>query len=497
MSVIIVVGIILVLNLISEQLYLRFDFTEDNQYTLSNATKDILKELTDPVTVTAYFSKDLPPDIERTRQDFRDLLIEYNNRSGGMVVYEFIDPGKNDKQEQEALQNGIQPVMINVREKDQVKQQKAFLGALIQLGEKKEVMPFIQPGTAMEYSLSTAIKKISVESKPSIGLLQGHGEPSIAELSQVNEGLSILYNFEPVTITDTTKIPDRIKTLVLIRPIDSIPIPDFTEIDKFMKNGGRVLVAMNRVDGDLRSAYGKVLNTGLEGWLRRKGINVKPDFVVDASCGAVTVQQRQGNFSFSTNVSFPYLPVIKLFADHPITKGLEAVIMQFPSTIEYFGDSTKTFTPIATTSEKSGSYSAPLYFNIEKQWTENDFPLKHITVGAVLEGNFGSSDLNKMVIISDGDFIVNGPGRQARQLQPDNVNLLVNGIDWLIDDTGLIELRTKGVTARPIKELEDSKKALLKYLNFLLPIILVIIYGVFRMQQKRNLRIKRLEENYA
>jgi len=497
MSVIIVVGITLVLNLISEQLYLRFDFTEDNQYTLSNATKDILKELTYPVTVTAYFSKDLPPDIERTRQDFRDLLIEYNNRSGGMVVYEFIDPGKDDKLEQEALQNGIQPVMINVREKDQMKQQKAFLGALIQLGEKKEVMPFIQPGTAMEYSLSTAIKKISIESKPSIGLLQGHGEPSIAELSQVNEGLSILFNFEPVTITDTTKIPGRIKTLVLIRPIDSIPIPVFREIDKFMENGGRVLVAMNRVDGDLRNSYGKVLNTGLEGWLRGKGIEVKPDFIVDASCGSVTVQQRQSNFTFSSNVSFPYLPVIKSFADHPITKGLEAAILQFPSSIEYFGDSTKTFTPIATTSEKSGSYSAPLYFNIEKKWTENDFPLKHITVGAVLEGNFGSSELNKMVIISDGDFIVNGSGRQARQLQPDNVNLFVNSIDWLTDDTGLIELRTKGITARPIKELEASKKAFLKYLNFLLPIILVIIYGVFRMQQKRNLRIKRLEENYA
>lgn len=496
-SVIIFAGILLVLNLISDQLYLRLDFTEDKQYTLSTATKDILNDLTDPVTVTAYFSKDLPSDIERTRKDFRDMLIEYNKRSDGMLVYEFVDPGKDPESEQEAMQNGISPVMINVREKDQMKQQKAFLGAMIRFGEKKEIIPFIQPGSAMEYSLSTAIKKISVQNKPVVGLLQGHGEPPISELQQARQELNILYEVEPVTITDTTTIPENIKTLAIVRPVDSIPPSDFSEIDKFLNEGGRLLVALNRVDGDLRTAYGTVVNTGLEGWLRRKGVEVKSDFIVDASCGAVTVQQKQGAFSFSSNVSFPYLPVIKSFPDHPITKGLEAVILQFPSTIEFFGDSTKTFTPIAATSEKSGSQSAPVRFNIQKQWTENDFPVENITVGAALEGDFGGSKKGKMVVISDGDFIVNGPGQQARRLQEDNISLMVNSIDWLTDDTGLIELRTKGVTTRPLDELDDSKKTWLKYLNFLLPIILVIIYGVFQMQRKRNLRIKRLEENYA
>ncbi|MGM0475444.1 MAG: GldG family protein, partial [Bacteroidota bacterium] len=80
---------------------------------------------------------------------------------------------------------------------------------------------------------------------------------------------------------------------------------------------------------------------------------------------------------------------------------------------------------------------------------------------------------------------------------PDNISLLVNSIDWLSDDTGLIELRTKGVSSRPIKQLEDSTRSLLKWLNFLLPIVLVLIYGGLRYQHRKNQRVMRMEANYA
>ena len=223
-TLLLVIGIVLVANLISNQFYLRLDFTEDKQYTLSNATKNILKELEDPVTVTAYFSEDLPPDVAKVRRDFQEMLIEYENLSNGMVVYEFLNPNGNEETEMQAMQNGIQPVMINIREKDQMKQQKAFLGALIQMGEQKEIIPFLQPGAAMEYALSTSIKKISVIDKPSVGLIQGHGEPAIYEMQQVYSNLDVLYSFEPVTLTDSTTIPERYKTLALVRPSDSIPV---------------------------------------------------------------------------------------------------------------------------------------------------------------------------------------------------------------------------------------------------------------------------------
>jgi ABC-type uncharacterized transport system involved in gliding motility auxiliary subunit len=198
-----------------------------------------------------------------------------------------------------------------------------------------------------------------------------------------------------------------------------------------------------------------------------------------------------------SNMQFPYIPNIRNFAKHPITGGLEGVVMPFASPIEYTGGADKKFTPIAFTSDKSGAEMLPVYFNVQRQWTQSDFPKKNIVLAAALEGKISGNVDSKMVIISSADFIINGSQQQSQQLNADNVSLMANSIDWLSDDTGLIGLRTKAVTSRPIKDLADGTKATLKWLNFLLPIFLVIGYGFFRVQMKRNERIKRMEENYV
>jgi ABC-type uncharacterized transport system involved in gliding motility auxiliary subunit len=224
-------------------------------------------------------------------------------------------------------------------------------------------------------------------------------------------------------------------------------------------------------------------------------VTISDNFVVDASCGAVTVQQQQSNFIMTTQISFPYFPVISKFADNPVTRGLESVVLQFASPITFSGDSTKRFIPLAFSSSQSGTVRAPLYFDVQRQWTENDFPMSGIVVAAAIEGKLSGNTDSKIVLISDGDFAVSGSQRGA-QLPQDNVNLMVNSVDWLSDDTGLIDLRTKEVTSRPIKEMPDGTKAFLKWFNFLLPIILIIIYELIRMQINRNKRIKRLEVSY-
>ena len=484
------IGIIVITNLLANEYHLRLDLTEDQQYTLSDATGDILADLEEPVTVKAYFSEDLPANIARTRQDFQDLLIEYANLSDDRLLYEFINPNEKENYEQEALENGIRPVLINVREKDQVKQQKAFLGATVHLGDKTEVIPFLQPGAAMEYALSTAIKKISIANKPVIGFISGHGEPSLAEMSQASEQLSVLYDVRQIPLTDTTRLPQDIRTLALIRPTDSIPASHLQRLDLFLEKGGRLLVALNSVDADLRSRFGSAQHTGLKPWLREKGIEVLDNFVIDAQCGAVSVPQQLGIFTVQANVSFPYVPLVSTFAEHPITSGLETVMFEFASEVRAAGDSTKKFYPLAFSSEQSSALAAPQFFDIDKEWTEDDFPQANIPVAAAVEGN-----TMKMVVIADGDFPVNGPPQQQRSLQPDNVNLLSNAIDWLSDDTGLIALRTKGVVSRPIRELEETTKSILKYMNFLLPMLLVIGYGIARAQKNRVVRLKRMSEN--
>jgi len=498
-SVLLVLGILILVNLIASRFFFRLDYTADQRYTLSNATKDILNQLNEPVTISAYFSENLPPNIEQVRQDFRDMLVEYSSNSGGLIVYEFINPSETQESEMKAQQSGIQPIMINVRERDQMKQQRAYLGALVQMGDRKEVIPFIQPGAAMEYALSTNIKKLSVKDKPKIALLQGHGEASLTSIPQLNNQLSILYTVEPLEFSDTMGVPFQYKTLVVIAPKDTVPQLHFNYLDEFLDRGGRLLVALNTVTGDLSNGMGNKLYTGFETWLKQKGIEVEENFVIDASCSNIMVRQQQGPFMMNTPVQFPYLPSITNFTKHPITDGIESVVLIFASPIRLAQtDTSVVMFPLAVTSEKSGIQNAPLYFDVMKQWTLSDFTLSSLPVAALVESKVPGTAGYKIVVFSDGDFAVNGEGQNAQQLGEDNISFMANAIDWLSDDTGLIELRTKGITARPLDaSLEDGTKTLLKYLNFLLPLVLVIVYGVFRFQLKRKTRNEIMATDYV
>lgn len=495
--ILIALGIIVLVNILSDNFFLRMDLTSDNRFTLSKASKNIIRNLKEPVTITAYFSGNMPTDLVKTRRDFKEMLVEYNNISKGQVVYEFIDPSANQEAEQKAMSAGIQPVIANMREKDQVKQQKVYMGAVVSMGEESDVIPFMQPGSAMEYALSSAIRKISVKDKPAIGIIQGHGEPGVAAMSQAYTALNIQYEVEPVFITDTAKNLQKFNTVALIAPKDTIPQSHLAQLDELLARGGNLYIAINRVEGNLSVQRGLAVNTGLETWLMGKGLMVESNFVVDSRCANINVRQQQGMFTYNTTIKFPYLPMLSKFAEHPISKGLESVLLPFASTVSYTGDTTKTFVPLVQTSEQSGTQQAPVYFDVSKQWGPADFPMKGLTVAGVLTGRIAGSNSSSIVLIGDGDFAVNGEGNEARQQSADNISLMVNSIDFLSDDTGLIELRTKGVTNRPIEQIEDGKKAFLKYLNFLLPLLLVIIYGIFRSQFNRNLRNKRMEEGHV
>jgi gliding-associated putative ABC transporter substrate-binding component GldG len=499
-SIALLIGIVIMVNLLADEYHFRLDLTENHEYTLSHATRDLLDHLSEPVLVTAYFSEDLPPNVQKTRQDFRDLLIEYANLSHGMVSYKFVDPNADPLNESKAMQAGVRPVLIGVREKDQMKQQKAYLGAVLSFGKKTEAIPFLGPGAPMEYALSSAIKKLSLTQKAVVGFVQGDGEPGLNQMRQAARQLSVLYQTEPVRIGDSVPIPPNIKTLVLLGPTNTLPAAHLQQLDTFLARGGRMLVALDHVGADMRMGRGDVVHTGVAGWLRKKGVVIGDNFVIDAQCAAIPMQQQQGFFNFQTNVSFPFYPMISHFARHPVTAGLENVVLEFASTLRYVGDSSLKYTPLAFTSALSDSLRAPLFVNTQRQWRQQDFQRKGLVVAGALEGQLGGTGKStKMVVITDGNFPVDGPSeqQQPRQLDPDNVNLLVNAIDWLSDDTGLIGLRTKGVTSRPIAQLSDAVKSVLKYINFLLPLLLVVVYGLIRARNSRRKRLHRMQEDYS
>jgi gliding-associated putative ABC transporter substrate-binding component GldG len=496
-SALLFVAIIILANLISQRFFLRLDLTENQQYTLSKPTRDILRKLDQPVTVTAYFSSQMPPDIEKAKQDFQEMLVEYANISKGKVDFLFIDP-RDDEQKQEAMQAGIQPVMINLREKDQAKQQQVFLGATVRVGEQMDALPFLPPGAPIEYDLTTSIKKLSVQDKPFVGLCQGHGEPTMSELGMVLQELSVLYQVENFDLSVESAIPDRFKAIAIVAPQDSIAPEHLAKLDDYLRRGGQLFIALNTVTGDLQQGMGSPAFTGLESWLANKGLIVENSFIIDANCAPIQVQQQQGFFTVRTPVQFPFLPIITTFPEHPITKGLEQVVMFFASPMRFAGGTEATFTPIALSSLKSGVVNAPTAFDINRRWTDADFPLANLTVGGILEGKLAGEAYSRIIVFSDGEFPITG--QQGGQ-GGDNVSLMANSIDWLCDDTGLIELRTKAVTTRPIKQeyLGDEAagtRAWYKYLNFLAPIFLVLLYGIFRYQRQKRLRELRQMDRY-
>ena len=105
--ILLIIGVFILLNYLSNQFFFRLDFTEDKRYTLSDATREILSDLEEPVTVSAYFSGNLPPQLEQVKNEVRDMLAEYTSRSKGMLAYEFIDPLKDDELKAQASQAGI------------------------------------------------------------------------------------------------------------------------------------------------------------------------------------------------------------------------------------------------------------------------------------------------------------------------------------------------------------------------------------------------------
>ena len=497
-QLLVIMAILVVINLILNQVFFRLDFTADKRYTLSNATKEVLGDLDDVVTVTAYFSEDLPTQLLSTRQDFEDMLIEYENRSGGNLVYEFINPNEDDEAEMQAQQKGISPLMVNVRERDQVKQMRAYMGAILTLGEKTEVIPVVQPGSSLEYDLTTAIKKLSVSDKPKVAFLQGHGEPPLRASTQLTEQLSVLYDVEEYTITDTTTIPAFYRAIAIIDPKDTIPQSHFDQLDSYLKQGGGIFVAYNNLQGNLNQGYLQAgPDIGMKKWLAQKGISLNDQFAIDVNCGAVSVRQQQGPFVFNTQVEFPYFPIISNFGEHAVTTGLETVILPFVSTISVVNqDSAVQISPIAFTSEQSGTVQAPTMVNIDREWTENDFPQSNLPVAVAGEGPIAGTGHSRLVVIPNGNFAVNGEGQQQQQVNPDNVNFASNAIDWISDDTGLVELRTKGVTSRPLEPLEDTQQQIYKYGNLLAPILLVIIIGIIRRQNYIRKKNNWIQGNY-
>ena len=512
-QIVLVIGILIVANYIANQIFLQFDMTENHEYTLSKPSEVIAKSLKNPVTVTAYFSSKLPPQLHRIKSQFKDFLNEFRTYSGDNLEYNFVDPNKDQKTEQTAQHAGIQPVLVNVRQRDQVSQKRAYLGAVFQYEGKSQVVPVIQPGDGLEYTIASTIKKLTETKKPKIGLLQGNGEPTEQEMPQLMQELQDRYKIEKISNIDTTGIPADINVLMIIAPSRPFTQNQLKSIDQYIMAGGRTIFAINKVQANIQRGYARPENTGIDALLRTYHLPVKTDLVRDLNASTIGVSQEQSGFQFVRQIRYPYIPVISTFGNNPISKGLESVVFQFISSVDTTqADSTQKITILASSSNKSGVASNFMPISPFQNWKRSDFPDSHIPVAAMISGVFKSyfagndsvkvrlkkSVKTSIIVIGDGNFVQNGsPGQHQQRLPDDNISLMANSVDYLADDTGLIALRTKGITDRPLELISDSSRNLLKYMNVFVPILLVMGYGFYRYEKNKSRRRRWMEKGLS
>lgn len=508
--VLLVLGILILVNFISVRIFNRIDLTKAGVYTLSDASKALVRNLDDRVTVKAYFTEDLPAPYNNNRRAVLDILNEYKAFAKGNLHYEFINP-EGEKNEREAQQAGVPPVEVQVVKEDKFEVKRAFLGLVFLYEDRKETLPIIQNLGSLEYDISSALKRLTTRVKKRIGYTTGHQEPQLTNLQHANKELSAQYDLVPIDLSSgKTTIPQDLAALLVIAPQAKFSDSAGYQIDQYIMNGGKVAFLLNKVNASLQQRYAQPMNLGLEDMLENYGIRINGDLVRDAQCANITVMQQQGPFQMQSQIPFPYLPnAVDMNTSNPIVKDLHSLIFFFVSSLDTSLAAPKGLRAevLVRSSKHSGRQGGFIMLDPFHQYTPNELAESGIPMAAVVNGSFKSffptsggegkalisqvtkSPETRIIVVGDGDFM-----KDEFLTNRNNLTFFINIIDYLADDAGLITIRSKDASQPPLEQVADGTKKMLKYGDLILPPLLVIGYGLLRW--RRRVVLKRSLESH-
>lgn len=502
----IVLVILILINIISIRIFGRLDVTKNKVFSLSDASKELMRNLDDKVTVRAYFTEDLPSPYNNNRRMLLDELNEYKAYARGNLQYEFIDPS-GEKAEQDAQQQGIAPVQVQVVKEDKFEVKKAYMGLVFLYEDKKESIPVIQNTGTLEYDMSSTIKRLTSKERKKIGFLNGEGEPPLSELSHAQEILRKQYDVVPVDAGKGNAVPADISALIVDAPTSRFSEPVKFQIDQYLMHGGRVAFLLNKVDANLQTRMGRPLDLNLDDMLEAYGVRVNTDLVRDAQCANISVMQQQFGFNIQSQVPFPFLPLVSNFSKgNAMVKDLQGVILVFASTVDTVSVASRGLQAevLARSSTQSGRQTGQFMYDPLERYTREMFTEKDLSLAVLVEGSFHSafagkpvpadtaagslppttsplttSPSTRVVVVGDGDLIKDQYGNR------ENLTFFANMVDYLVDDAGLITIRTKELTTPPLEQVSDGTKKAVKYADMVLPPVLVLAYGLVRWRMRK------------
>ncbi|MBF8296602.1 MAG: ABC-type uncharacterized transport system [Bacteroidetes bacterium] len=489
-----VLGILIVLNFISIRLFGRLDLTSQGVYTLSDASKKLVGALDDRVTVKAFFTEDLPSPYNNNRRAVLDILNDYKAYSKGNLQYEFINP-QGEKGEQDAQQQGIAPVQVQVVNEDKLEVKRGYLGLVMMYEDRKEVLPVVQNLSSLEYDISSSLKRLTSKMKKKVGYTTGHGETEMSAMRQAYQAEMQQYDLMPVDLSKGEPVPPDISALLIIAPQNRFQDSAQYQMDQYLMRGGKIAFLLNRVSANLQMRMGQPLDLGLDDMLQQYGVRLNPDLVRDAQCANISVMQQQGTFTFQSQVPFPYIPIASSFnTNNPIVKDLQGVVFHFASSLDTSGAVARGLKSevLVRSSKHSGRQTGMFVIDPFQRYTGTDLAEDGIPLAAIVEGSFKSCFVGKqpaaaivaspetrIIVVGDGDFM-----KDEMLGNRGNLTFFANIIDYLADDAGLITIRSKNVAAPPLDQISDGTKKLLKYTNLIGPPVLIVAYGLFRWRRR-------------
>jgi ABC-2 type transport system permease protein len=529
-EIIIIIGIVVVLNLLGWFFHSRFDFTKDKEYTLAPSSKEMVSTLPDRVSIKAYVSPNLPPDVQAAYQGLKDLLDEYAAASSNNLSVQIIHTNDMSKEELTALeQKGIEKRQHAEQstEGEQATLGNYYMGLEIDYLGKSEIVPFAPAVQNLEYKITSSILKLTSEKQPGIGFLTGHGEGSTQQnFTEITKVLKDLYNVQDVDLGSGKKIDENINTLVIPGPTQPLTERHKYAIDQFLMRGGKLVILQTGYKMNQQSGQAEALIDPMDTLMSSYGIKINNDVVIDLKYPLSYFDRNTGGVT-----RIPPIPVITapegFPSDSPATRGITSMALPLVSSISLLFDKIPKDTIIyelAKTSEKS--YSHPLPINLADQnqtWTppggDNDF--KSQLVAVQLTGLFKSAFQGKAIPALDPDPQA-APGTLPEQdtepmiPQSPSTSIVVIGNTQFLDDQlikqipgvgvffmnlmealnigdKLIDIRTRTSTDRPLnRDLKESDKNGMKFWGYGAVPILITLFGVARFylksQRKRLLQ---------
>jgi gliding-associated putative ABC transporter substrate-binding component GldG len=516
-----IIGAIVVVNLLGTRVFGRVDLTENDVYTLSQSSKDLVKKLPDYMTVKAFISKDLPPELTTVSRYVRDLIDEYKTSSNGKFKWDAIDPGVDKKLEDEATRCKVQKLQIQVLRNQKFELGAYYLGLCLQYGSEVESIPQVVRAEGLEYQMSSLIKKLTTKKKK-VAFTTGHGELDTTQGFQALKG-SLEQEFELTTVNPSqAEIGKDVDALVVGGPKQPFDEKGQKEIDKFIMEGkgvvflvdGIALQAPGGMGGQAtRLKMGQPNDSGLAKVLEAYGFKVNQDFVFDPqnAPGPIDVNGRQ---MLANQV---YFVAAETTADKQLTvlDGVRGAVFPFSSSVDLVGPlkggkpAKGKIWPLAHSSNESwrhtGFFVLGAGTKVDEGKDRSSATLAYAYQGplrsafapanapAVSDPNAPVSDSKKpvrLVVVGDSDFASDEYVQFSRFLSfySAGAQMLVNSIAWTVEDEALTPLRSKNIIPRPIKVASDGSAAALQWGNVLGLPLAFCIFGLVRWRLRRASR---------